>query len=95
MGQLNPQNYTHLAPVNLNPKHSKNSLFILSVTHICGYADGTAMVRQAGTAHLIFGSSRTVPVLLVRVRIPQLRSNVSSLNKSIDSFIYLPQISKE
>ena len=54
MAQLNPQNYTHLAPVNLNPKHSKNSLFILSVTHICVYADGTAMVRQAGTAHFIF-----------------------------------------
>ena len=77
MAQVNPQNYTHLAPVKLNPKHSKNSLFILSVTHSCVYADGTAMVRHIS----FFGTSRTVPVLLVRVRIPQLRSVTLSIKQ--------------
>jgi hypothetical protein len=35
------------------------------------YADGTAKVRQAGRADFIFWYYRAVPVLLVRIRIPQ------------------------
>ena len=61
MAQLNPRNYTQLAPVKLNPKHKKSPLHpycnsYLRVRRWHGY--GTA--SWYGTRYtLLFGTSRT------------------------------------